>query len=98
MANTSIHMIPLMGIVVYVAAYPVMVVVSSDIFGSMNNKTQIKTRIAAIREELENRYKYGTVKIAQADGTPVPTEDLQNEMYNLTYKLSKILTAENDGG
>lgn len=61
------------------------------------NKTEIKTRIATIREELENRYKYGTVKIAQADGTPIPTETLQTEMYSLTYKLSKILTEESSG-
>lgn len=57
-------------------------------------KTQIKARIAELRGELENRHKYGTVKIAQADGTPVPTETLQNEMFSLTLKLSKILTAE----
>jgi hypothetical protein len=58
------------------------------------NKTEIKTRIATLREELESRYKYGTVKLAQADGTPVPTEILQDEIYKLTYKLSKILTEE----
>ena len=60
-------------------------------------KTEIKARISELREELNNRYKYGTVKIAQTDGTPIPTETLQNEMYNLTYKLSKILTEESSG-
>lgn len=60
-------------------------------------KTEIKARIATIREELENRHKYGSVKIAQADGTPVPSETLQDEMYKLTYKLSKLLTEESSG-
>ena len=49
----------------------------------------MQTRVTALREELENRIKYGTVKIANADGTPVSTEKLQNEMYALIYKLSK---------
>jgi hypothetical protein len=58
----------------------------------MNGMTrlEIQTRINVLREELENRHKYGTVKIAHADGTPVAIETLQNEMFNLTYKLSKI--------
>jgi hypothetical protein len=53
-------------------------------------RLEMQTRINELREELENRHKYGTVKMASADGTPVPTETLQNEMYSLTYKISKL--------
>ena len=53
-------------------------------------RSDIKSRILALREELETRHKYGTVKLAQADGTPVETEVLQNEMFALTYRLSKF--------
>jgi hypothetical protein len=49
----------------------------------------MQTRINSLREELENRHKYGTVKLANADGSPVPTEKLQSELYSLIYKLSK---------
>jgi hypothetical protein len=49
----------------------------------------MQTRIKAIREELENRHKYGTVKTS-ADGTAIPTENLQKEMYSLIYKMSKL--------
>lgn len=53
-------------------------------------RLDIQIRVKAIREELENRHKTGMVKIAAEDGTPVPTETLQNEMYSLIYKLSKF--------
>lgn len=53
-------------------------------------RTDILTRIRLLREELETRHKFGTVKIAHADGTPVKTEVLQKEMYSLIYKLSKM--------
>lgn len=53
-------------------------------------RTEIQMRIRALREELENRYKYGTVKIADSSGSPIPAEKLQNEMYSLIYKLSKM--------
>lgn len=53
-------------------------------------RTEIQVRIRALREELDNRYKYGTVKIADANGAPIPVEKLQNEMYSLIYKLSKM--------
>lgn len=52
-------------------------------------RLEMQTRVNALREELETRHKYGTVKIADANGAPVPTENLQNEMYSLIYKLSK---------
>ncbi len=55
------------------------------------NEIELRTQIKELRDELETRYKYGTVKIAAADGTPVPTETLQNQMYGLIYKLSKVL-------
>lgn len=53
-------------------------------------RIEMQTRVNELREELETRHKYGTVKIADADGTPVATEKLQNEMYSLIYKMSKI--------
>ena len=52
-------------------------------------RTQMQTRVREIRAELENRHKTGMTKLATADGTPVPTEDLQNEMFSLIYRLSK---------
>lgn len=51
---------------------------------------EIQMRVKAIREELENRHKTGIAKMATADGNPVSTEDLQNEMFSLIYKLSKL--------
>jgi hypothetical protein len=53
-------------------------------------RLDIQTRIKTIRDELENRHKTGMVKMAKADGTPISTEDLQNEMFALTYRLSKF--------
>ncbi len=52
-------------------------------------RTEMQARVTALREELENRHKYGTIKMASTDGTPITTEALQNEMYSLIYKLSK---------
>jgi hypothetical protein len=53
-------------------------------------RLEIQARIRTIREELESRHKTGIVKMAKTDGTPISTEDLQNEMFALTYKLSKF--------
>lgn len=53
-------------------------------------RLEIQTRIRIIREELENRHKTGMTKMAAEDGTPVSTELLQNEMFRLTYRLSKF--------
>ncbi len=52
-------------------------------------RSEVQARITALREELETRHKHGTVKMAAADGTPISTEKLQNELYSLIYKLSK---------
>ena len=52
-------------------------------------RLDMQTRIKAIREELENRHKYGTVKTS-ADGIIVYAEKLQQEMYSLIYKMSKL--------
>lgn len=52
-------------------------------------RLEMQTRIKALREELENRHKYGTVKMA-TDGNPIATESLQDEMYQLIYRLSKL--------
>jgi hypothetical protein len=54
------------------------------------NRLDIQTRIKALREELENRYKFGTIKMASSDGNPIATEKLQSEMYSLIYKMSKL--------
>ena len=53
-------------------------------------RSEMQLRIKAIREELENRHKTGTVKMASSDGTPITVEELQNEMFRLTYKMSKM--------
>lgn len=53
-------------------------------------RTQVQGRVRELREELETRHKYGTVKIANADGSPVSSEELQQELYSLVYKLSKM--------
>ena len=52
-------------------------------------RIEMQARVNLIRTELENRYKYGTVKLANADGLPIPVEILQQELYSLIYKLSK---------
>ena len=51
---------------------------------------EMQARARSIREELESRHKTGMVKMASADGTPVPTEQLQNELFSLIYRLSKF--------
>jgi hypothetical protein len=53
-------------------------------------RSDTQSRIKEIQSELENRHKYGTVKMAAKDGTPLKTEDLQNEMFKLIYRLSKM--------
>jgi hypothetical protein len=56
----------------------------------ITTRADIQSRIRIIRDELETRHKYGTVKIANTDGTPVSVEKLQKELYSLIYKLSKL--------
>lgn len=53
-------------------------------------RSEMQSRVKVLREELENRHKYGTIKIANKDGIPVSTANLQNELYSLIYKLSKL--------
>lgn len=53
-------------------------------------KLEMQIRVRAIRDELENRTKTGMTKMAAEDGSPIPTETLQNEMYSLIYRLSKV--------
>lgn len=53
-------------------------------------RSEIQDRIRALREELENRHKYGTIKIADDNGKPIPSDILQNELYSLVYKYSKL--------
>jgi hypothetical protein len=58
---------------------------------SFMTRLEIQARIRVLRDELENRHKTGIIKMAQDDGvTPIPTDELQNELYNLIYKLSKF--------
>jgi hypothetical protein len=57
---------------------------------SFMSPLEMQMRVKAIRDELENRHKTGMVKMAASDGTPVPTEKLQNEMFSLIYRLSKL--------
>lgn len=56
----------------------------------MATRLEIQARIRVLREELENRYKTGLAKMADTDGKSVSTIALQNELYRLTYKLSKL--------
>lgn len=53
-------------------------------------RLEIQTKIKEIKEELENRHKYGTIKMASSDGTPISTEILQNQLFSLIYRLSKF--------
>ena len=53
-------------------------------------RIDIQIKIKAIREELEARNKTGVVKMAGVDGVPITAEKLQDEMYHLIYKLSKL--------
>lgn len=52
--------------------------------------TEMQSRVKLLRAELEHRHNYGTIKMAGADGKPIPTIDLQNELYSLIYKLSRV--------
>lgn len=52
-------------------------------------KIEMQNRIKILRNELENRYKYGVIKLAD-DGKPISTKLLQDELYALIYKLSKF--------
>lgn len=56
---------------------------------SFMTRSEIQSRIRILRDELENRYKYGTVKLAKEDGAPISSQILQEEMYSLIYKMSK---------
>lgn len=60
------------------------------------NELELRSQIRELKAELETRYKTGTVKIATADGTPIPTLTIQNQLFALNYKLSKLLTAADD--
>ena len=53
-------------------------------------RSGMQSRVRALREELENRHKYGTIKLAKDDGSPISASELQDELYSLIYKLSKF--------
>jgi hypothetical protein len=52
-------------------------------------RTEMQVRIREIKKELETRHKYGTVKMASPDGTPISVDVLQKELFSLIYKASK---------
>lgn len=52
-------------------------------------RLELQIRIKALRDELETRHKFGTVKMAEG-GIPIPTKKLQEEMFRLIYRLSKM--------
>lgn len=52
--------------------------------------SEIRAKVREIKEELEYRHKYGTAKLAATDGKPISTKDLQEELYSLIYKISKL--------
>lgn len=52
-------------------------------------RSDMQARVRALKEELETRYKHGTVKMASQEGAPIPVEILQAELFRLIYKLSK---------
>lgn len=53
-------------------------------------RSEMQSRVREVREELEARAKTGMTKMAAEDGTPIPTLELQNEMFSLIYRLSKL--------
>lgn len=53
-------------------------------------RSEAQSKIRILRDELETRHKYGTVKIASIDGIPIPIEIIQAELYSLIYKMSKF--------
>ena len=53
-------------------------------------RIEIISKIRVLRDELENRTKYGTVKIANKDGSVPTILQLQNDLYSLVYRLSKF--------
>ena len=58
------------------------------------SNSDLRARINALREELENRHKYGMVKMADADGKPIPVKILQEELFALLYKKSRLLNLD----
>lgn len=52
-------------------------------------RSEMQSKIRILRDELENRYKYGTVKLAKEDGVALSSKEIQEEMYSLIYKMSK---------
>lgn len=57
---------------------------------------ELRTQIKDLKAELNNRYKHSIVKIADANGVPIPTKELQDKLFSLIYKLSKSLKAAED--
>lgn len=57
---------------------------------------ELRTQIKDLRAELNDRHKYGITKMAAADGSPIPTKQLQNTLFSLIYRLSKVLSTDNE--
>ena len=54
-------------------------------------RSEMQSKIRILRDELENRHKYGTVKLAKQDGTTLSSKEIQEEMYSLIYKMSRSI-------
>lgn len=59
-------------------------------------RSELEIKIKALKTELENRHKTGIVKMASSDGKPIPVQKLQDELFSLIYKLSKVLNSNED--
>lgn len=58
---------------------------------SFMTRSEMQSKIRILRDELENRHKYGTVKLAKQDGTTLSSKEIQEEMYSLIYKMSRSI-------
>jgi hypothetical protein len=54
-------------------------------------KTEMQARIRILKDELNTRHKYGIVKMAfHPNGKPIKVEELQEELFSLIYRESKM--------
>ena len=57
---------------------------------------ELRTQIKDLKAELNDRHKYGITKMATADGTPILNKVLQDTLFSLIYRLSKVLSVDNE--
>ena len=53
-------------------------------------RLEIQVRIKNLQQELETRHTTGIAKMANADNAPISVSVLQNELFKLIYKMSKL--------